>query len=134
IAHTAIDNKEPKSIALLGNAAEIHWQILERGVVPDVVTDQTAAHDVLYGYIPVGLSVGQANDLRKSNQPEYERQAMDSMARHVEAMLEFQRRGSVVFDYGNNLRQRAKDNGVASAFDYPGFVPAYIRPLFCEGK
>ncbi len=134
IAKAAVEAKEAKSIALLGNAAEIHWQLLERGVVPDVVTDQTSAHDVLYGYIPVGLNIEQANELRKTNQAEYEQRAMDSMAKHVEAMLEFQRRGSVVFDYGNNLRQRAKDNGVANAFDYPGFVPAYIRPLFCIGK
>ncbi|HLM60325.1 MAG TPA: urocanate hydratase, partial [Pyrinomonadaceae bacterium] len=128
------DKKEAKSIALLGNAAEVHWQILKRGIVPDVVTDQTSAHDVLYGYIPLGLSIEEANELRKSNPSEYEKRAMDSMARHVEAMLEFQKRGAVVFDYGNNLRQRAKDNGVENAFDYPGFVPAYIRPLFCEGK
>src|SRR5687767_14946538 len=126
--------KEAKSIALLGNASEVHWQILGKGIVPDVVTDQTSAHDVLYGYIPAGLSVEEAAELRQTNQTEYERRAMDSMARHVEAMLEFQRRGAVVFDYGNNLRQRAKDNGVENAFDYPGFVPAYIRPLFCEGK
>ncbi len=128
------DKKDAKSIALLGNAAEVHWQILEKNIIPDVVTDQTSAHDVLYGYIPQGLSIEQANELRKSNQTEYEKRAMDSMARHVEAMLEYQRRGAIVFDYGNNLRQRAKDNGVANAFDYPGFVPAYIRPLFCEGK
>src|SRR5258706_1128597 len=108
IAREAVDNKEAKSIALLGNAAEIHWQILGKGVVPDVVTDQTSAHDVLYGYIPVGLSIEQANDLRKSSPTEYERRAMDSMSRHVDAMLEFKKRGSVVFDYGNNLRQRAK--------------------------
>ncbi len=126
--------KEAKSIALLGNAAEVHWQILEKNIIPDVVTDQTSAHDVLYGYIPQGLTIEQANELRKSNQTEYEKRAMDSMARHVEAMLEYQRRGAIVFDYGNNLRQRAKDNGVVNAFDYPGFVPAYIRPLFCEGK
>ncbi|MEO6654813.1 MAG: urocanate hydratase, partial [Pyrinomonadaceae bacterium] len=134
IANAAIESKEAKSIALHGNAAEVLWQLLERGVIPDVVTDQTSAHDVLYGYIPVGLDIEQANDLRKSSRTEYEERAMDSMSRHVEAMLEFQRRGSIVFDYGNNLRQRAKDNGVANAFDYPGFVPAYIRPLFCEGK
>ena len=126
--------REAKSIALLGNAAEIHWELLERNVLPDVVTDQTSAHDVLYGYIPENLSIEQANELRNSNQTEYEKRAMDSMARHVEAMLEFQRRGAIVFDYGNNLRQRAKDSGVENAFDYPGFVPAYIRPLFCEGK
>ncbi|HEX8399655.1 MAG TPA: urocanate hydratase [Pyrinomonadaceae bacterium] len=129
-----VSKKEPKSIALHGNAAEIHWQLLERNVIPDVVTDQTSAHDVLYGYIPAGLSVEQATKLRGENQVEYEKRAMDSMARHVEAMLEFQKRGAVVFDYGNNIRQRAKDNGVENAFDYPGFVPAYIRPLFCEGK
>jgi len=134
MASEAIENKEAKSIALLGNAAEIYWQILEKGVIPDVVTDQTSAHDVLYGYIPLGLSIDEANELRRSNQPEYEKRAMDSMSRHVEAMLEFKKRGSVVFDYGNNLRQRAMDNGVENAFDYPGFVPAYIRPLFCEGK
>ncbi len=130
----AVDAKEAKSLALLGNAAEVLWQLLERGVIPDVVTDQTSAHDVLMGYIPVGYSVNEAADFRKKDQMGYEKAAMDSMAKHVEAMLEFQRRGSVVFDYGNNLRQRAKDNGVANAFDYPGFVPAYIRPLFCEGK
>ena len=126
--------REAKSIALLGNAADMYWELLERNILPDVVTDQTSAHDVLYGYIPIGLSVEAANELRKSNQAEYEQRAMDSMARHVEAMLEFQKRGAIVFDYGNNLRQRAKDNGVENAFDYPGFVPAYIRPLFCEGK
>src|SRR5215213_5507985 len=134
IAESAIQGKEAKSIALLGNAADIHWQLLEKGIVPDAVTDQTSAHDVLYGYIPQGLSVEEAAELRKSNQAEYEKRALASMARHVEAMLEFKRRGAIVFDYGNNLRQRAKDNGVENAFDYPGFVPAYIRPLFCEGK
>jgi urocanate hydratase len=130
----SVEKKEARSIALAGNAAEVHWQILERGILPDVVTDQTSAHDVLYGYIPVGLNIEQAAELRKSNQTEYEKRAMDSMSKHVEAMLEFRRRGAIVFDYGNNLRQRALDNGVANAFDYPGFVPAYIRPLFCEGK
>ena len=134
IADEAVANKDAKSIAVCGNAAEVHWQLLERGIVPDVVTDQTSAHDVLYGYIPAGLSLDEAAALRKSDQADYEERAMSSMARHVEAMLEFQRRGSIVFDYGNNLRQRAKDHGVANAFDYPGFVPAYIRPLFCEGK
>ncbi len=134
IADEAVANKDAKSIAVCGNAAEVHWQLLERGIVPDVVTDQTSAHDVLYGYIPAGLSLDEAAALRKSDQANYEERAMSSMARHVEAMLEFQRRGSIVFDYGNNLRQRAKDHGVANAFDYPGFVPAYIRPLFCEGK
>ncbi|MDH3529140.1 MAG: urocanate hydratase [Acidobacteriota bacterium] len=130
----ATDNKEAVSIALCGNAAEVLPDILERGILPDVVTDQTSAHDVLYGYIPAGLNLEEAAALRESDQSEYEKRAMDSMATHVEAMLEFQKRGSVVFDYGNNLRQRALDSGVLNAFDYPGFVPAYIRPLFCEGK
>ena len=130
----SVEAKEAKSIALLGNAAEVHHQILEKGVIPDVVTDQTSAHDVLYGYIPEGLSLEEADELRKSDQGEYERRAMSSMAKHVEAMLEFQQKGAVVFDYGNNLRQRALDDGVQNAFDYPGFVPAYIRPLFCVGK
>lgn len=130
----AVDNKEPLSVALLGNAAQVHWELLERGVVPDVVTDQTSAHDVLYGYIPVGLSIDEAAELRNSDPAEYTDRSMESMAKHVQAMLEFQNRGSVVFDYGNNLRQRAFERGVTNAFDYPGFVPAYIRPLFCEGK
>jgi urocanate hydratase len=134
LVRDAIEKKEAKSIALPGNAAELHWQLIERGVIPDVVTDQTSAHDVLMGYIPVGYSVEEAAEFRKNEQKAYEQAAMDSMAKHVEAMLEFQKLGSIVFDYGNNLRQRAKDNGVSNAFDYPGFVPAYIRPLFCEGK
>ena len=130
----AVHEKKAISIALPGNAAEVHWELLKREVFPDIVTDQTSAHDVLYGYIPAGLNVAQAKTLRETDQAEYEKRAMDSMSRHVEAMLEFQKRGSIVFDYGNNLRQRALDNGVENAFDYPGFVPAYIRPLFCEGK
>ena len=134
LASRAIVDKSPLSIALRGNAAEVHWELLKRETFPDVVTDQTSAHDPLYGYIPTGVSVEAAAELRSSDPRDYERRAMDSMSQHVEAMLKFQRRGSVVFDYGNNLRQRAFDNGVANAFDYPGFVPAYIRPLFCEGK
>ena len=134
MASESLAFKKPQSIAILGNAAEVLWHLLEKDFIPDVVTDQTSAHDVLYGYIPSGLDVEQAKRLRESNQPEYEDRAMSSMAKHVEAMLEFQRRGSIVFDYGNNLRQRALDYGVTNAFDYPGFVPAYIRPLFCEGK
>jgi urocanate hydratase len=134
LAKEAMDKNEPRSIAYCGNAAEVHWELLGKGIIPDVVTDQTSAHDVLMGYIPVGYSVEDAAEFRKKDQVAYEKAAMDSMAKHVEAMLEFQKRGSVVFDYGNNLRQRAKDNGIANAFDYPGFVPAYIRPLFCEGK
>jgi urocanate hydratase len=103
-------------------------------VVPDVVTDQTSAHDPLYGYIPTGMTLEEASELRQQDPEEYQRRSMESMARHVQAMLDWQAKGSVVFDYGNNLRQRAYDWGVADAFSYPGFVPAYIRPLFCEGK
>ena len=133
-AKLAKDAREARSIALLGNAADVHWELIDRGFIPDVVTDQTSAHDPLYGYIPSGFDVKGAAELRAANPIEYEREAMDSMARHVKAMLEFKSWGSVVFDYGNNLRQRAYDHGVDNAFDYPGFVPAYIRPLFCEGK
>jgi len=133
-ADAAVRAGRPKSIALIGNAAEILPQLLERDVKPDVVTDQTSAHDPLYGYIPAGLSVTEAATLRKSDPACYQRRSMESMAHHVRAMLEFQTRGSIVFDYGNNLRQRAFDAGVTNAFAYPGFVPAYIRPLFCEGK
>ena len=129
----AVAEEHPRSIGLIGNAAEIYSELALRGVVPDVVTDQTPAHDVL-SYIPVGLSVEQAESLRKTDPEEYARRSMQSMARHVEAMLEFQRSGAEVFDYGNNLRQRAFDAGVKEAFNFPGFVPAYIRPLFCEGK
>ena len=125
---------EPKSIGLIGNAADVLPRLLAYGVVPDVVTDQTSAHDVRMGYIPSGLSLEEAGRLRTSDYAEYQRRTADSMAAHVRAMLEFQRRGSVVFDYGNNLRQRAFDAGVSDAFSYPGFVPAYIRPLFCEGQ
>jgi urocanate hydratase len=124
----------PLSIGLIGNAAEIMPELVARGVVPDVVTDQTSAHDPLYGYIPVGMSLAQASELRQKDAGEYVRRSMASMAGHVQAMLDWQAKGAVVFDYGNNLRQRAFDYGVKEAFSYPGFVPAYIRPLFCEGK
>ena len=134
LAKLAVNAREPRSIALLGNAADVHWELIDRGLIPNVVTDQTSAHDPLYGYIPSGFSVQSAAELRKADPAEYEREAGDSMAKHVRAMLEFKRWGAVVFDYGNNLRQRAFDSGVVEAFDYPGFVPAYIRPLFCEGK
>ncbi|MHB1417097.1 MAG: urocanate hydratase, partial [Chloroflexota bacterium] len=121
------------SVGLIGNAADVYPQIVARGVVPEVVTDQTPAHDV-YSYVPAGMTLTEALALRQQNREEYAKQAMASMARHVRAMLDLKAKGSVVFDYGNNLRQRAFDAGVANAFDYPGFVPAYIRPLFCEGK
>ncbi|GIV90879.1 MAG: urocanate hydratase [Chloroflexus sp.] len=124
----------PLSIALIGNASEVLPEMLRRGVTPDVATDQTSAHDVRYGYIPAGLSLEEAAALRERDPDEYDRRALESMAEHVRVLLEWQRRGCIVFDYGNNLRQRAFDAGVKDAFSYPGFVPAYIRPLFCEGK
>jgi len=130
----AVNKREPKSIALIGNAAEILPELVIRGVVPDVVTDQTSAHDVLYGYIPAGMTLKAATELRQSAPQTYQDQAMASMAAHVQAILDFKAKGSIAFDYGNNLRQRALDYGLKDAFDYPGFVPAYIRPLFCEGK
>jgi urocanate hydratase len=133
-ASEALAVREPKSIALIGNAAEVLPEMIERGIVPDVVTDQTSAHDPLYGYIPVGLSPKEAEDLRLSDPKTYLKRSTEAMTTHVQAMLDWQKKGVVVFDYGNNLRQRAFDNGLAAAFDYPGFVPAYIRPLFCEGK
>ncbi len=133
LVEEAVAGGEPKSIGLIANAANIYPELVLRGVVPDVVTDQTPAHDVL-SYVPTGLGVDEAALLRESNPAEYERRSMESMARHIEAMLEFQKKGAEVFDYGNNLRQRAFDYGVKDAFDFPGFVPAYIRPLFCEGK
>ena len=123
----------PRSIGLVGNAADVYHELVIRGVRPDVVTDQTPAHDPL-SYVPHGMGLAEAETLRRSDMQEYTRRSMASMARQVEAMLAFQGRGSVVFDYGNNLRQRAYEAGVQQAFDYPGFVPAYIRPLFCEGK
>ena len=128
-----VESKTPKSIGLIGNAANIYPELVVRGVIPDVVTDQTPAHDVLM-YVPSGLSVIAAETMRKSDPDEYKRRSMQSMAQHVEAMLAFKRAGAEVFDYGNNLRQRAYDYGVTNAFEFPGFVPAYIRPLFCQGK
>jgi urocanate hydratase len=133
LVEEAVEAEIPQSIGLIGNAAEIYPEMALRGVVPDAVTDQTPAHDVLM-YIPAGLSVSEADSLRESDPDEYHSRSMDSMTRHVEAMLAFKEAGAEVFDYGNNLRQRAYDNGLKAAFDFPGFVPAYIRPLFCEGK
>ena len=134
LARAAQEKGQPLSIALHGNIAEVMPEIAQRGIVPDIITDQTAAHDPLLGYIPVGLTVEAAADLRQRDPQAYLRLAYDSIAVHVRAILELMRRGAVAFDYGNNLRQVAKDHGVEDAFAYPGFVPAYIRPLFCEGK
>lgn len=133
-ANEAKEKGNPLSIALLGNAAEIHHTLLEKDVQIDIVTDQTSAHDPLNGYVPAGYSVEEANDLRKANPELYKTLAKKSMATHVKAMLAYQQKGSIVFDYGNNIRQVARLEGVENAFDFPGFVPAYIRPLFCEGK
>ena len=124
---------KPISIGLVGNAADIYPELVTRGIIPDVVTDQTSAHEALY-YVPSGLTVTAANELRKTDPQTYKKMAMDSMAKHVNAMLAFQRKGAEVFDYGNNIRQQAFNHGVTDAFEFPGFVPAYIRPLFCEGK
>ena len=124
----------PKSIGLVGNAADTHPEMLRRGIVPDVVTDQTSAHDPLGGYVPNGMKFEEALDLRKMDPDEYVKRSMKSMAVHVRAILGFQDKGSVAFDYGNNLRGQARTAGVENAFDYPGFVPAYIRPLLCMGK
>jgi urocanate hydratase len=133
-AMAAKENKEPLSIGLIGNAAEIMPELLKRGIIPDVVTDQTSAHDPLGGYIPRGLTLKEAEELRKIDPDKYIALAKESMAIHVKAMLEMQQKGAIVFDYGNNIRQYAYEFGVKNAFDFPGFVPAYIRPQFCEGR
>ena len=133
LVEESLEKEEPKSIALVANAAEIYPELAARGVIPDVVTDQTPAHDISM-YIPAGLSLDEAAALRRSDLVEYSRISVASMASHVRAMLEFKKQGAEVFDYGNNIRQRAFDGGVLDAFEFPGFVPAYIRPLFCEGK
>ena len=129
----AVSERRPLSVGLLGNAAEVVPELVRRGESFDLVTDQTAAHDPLTGYVPAGLDVEAAAALRSSDPDEYLRRARVSIVQHVEALLEFVRRGSYVFDYGNNLRGEAYEGGVAEAFSYPGFVPAYIRPLFCRG-
>ena len=125
--------RRPLSVGLLGNAAEVVPELARRGEAFDLVTDQTAAHDPLTGYVPAGLSVADAGRLRESDPEGYLRRARESIARHVEGLLEYVRRGSYVFDYGNNLRGEAHEAGISDAFTYPGFVPAYIRPLFCRG-
>jgi urocanate hydratase len=134
LAAEAKNNGVPRSIGLLGNAAEVHPELLRRDIIPDILTDQTSAHDPLCGYYPSGFSKEEADDLRKSDPKEYVRHAMESMRAHVEAMVGMMRKGAVTFDYGNNLRQQAYDAGYKEAFVYPGFVQRYVRPLFCEGK
>ncbi len=123
----------PRSIGLIGNAGDVFAELLRRGIIPDVVTDQTPAHDPLL-YVPNRMTLAEAVALRESDPKRYQKEAYRTMTEHCAAMVELQKRGAVVFDYGNNLRQRAFDNGLQEAFSYPGFVPAYIRPLFCEGK
>ncbi len=125
---------EPISVGLVGNCAEVLPELVRRGFTPDALTDQTSAHDPLNGYVPAGVTLEQAARLRREDPDEYIRRSMDSIATHVRAMLEMQKRGSVTFDYGNNIRGHALKAGVANALDFPGFVPAYIRPLFCEGR
>ncbi len=122
------------SIGVVCNAVELLQRLIDRKITPDTLTDQTSAHDPLIGYFPEGLSVAEANALRISNPEDYTKQSYATMAKHVTQMLELQKRGAITFDYGNNLRGRALEAGVKNAFDFPGFVPAYIRPLFCEGK
>ena len=130
----ACDQEQPLSIGLIGNAAEIYPELVRRGITPDLVTDQTSAHDALNGYIPAGLSLVEANELRARDPQAYSQRSLESMVTHVRAMLEMQSRGAIVFDYGNNLRGQALAAGETHALDFPGFVPAYIRPLFCRGK
>jgi urocanate hydratase len=125
---------EALSVGLVGNAGEVLPAILKKNVIPDVLTDQTSAHDVLNGYVPMGMSFEEAIKLRKSDPDKYIKLSRQTIVKHVEAMLEFQKRGAKTFDYGNNIRGEAKENGVSNAFDIPGFVPEFIRPLFCDGK
>ena len=134
VAVDARRRKKALSIGLVGNCADTHPQLVEKGVIPDVVTDQTSAHDELGGYIPKGLNMGAAAKLRASDPDEYRRRAMESIAIHVKAMLAFMHKGSIVFDYGNNIRGQALKAGVKDAFGFKGFVPLYIRPMFCEGR
>jgi urocanate hydratase len=133
-AKEAAGRGETLSIGLVGNCAEILPEIVRRGFIPDVLTDQTSAHDPLNGYVPAGFSLGEAERLRREHPEDYLKHSMDSIATHVRAMLELQARGAVTFDYGNNIRGQALKAGVSNALDFPGFVPAYIRPLFCEGR
>jgi urocanate hydratase len=135
-AREAVAARRPLSVGLVGNASEVHGQLLQRGVVPDVATDQTSAHDPLHGYVPAGLSLERAAELRTRQPEEYVRRARASMADQVRALLQMKARGTVLFDYGNNLRGEAERGGLPhqQAFSFPGFVPEYIRPLFCLGK
>ena len=134
ILKNAVRKKENVSVGLVGNCADVIPELAERGVVPDILTDQTSAHDPLNGYVPNGMTFQEALELRKRDPHAYQEKSLDAMARHVEGMLRLQKMGSVMFDYGNNIRTFAFQRGVKNAYDFPGFVPAYIRPLFCEGR
>src|SRR5687768_5796306 len=133
IIESAHRDRKPVSVGLLGNAAEILPELYKRGVRPDLLTDQTSAHDPVNGYLPAGWTVAEWIDRRECEPESVAAAAKASMAVHVRAMLDFQKAGVPTVDYGNNIRQVAKDEGVENAFDFPGFVPAYIRPLFCRG-
>ncbi|HYX70859.1 MAG TPA: urocanate hydratase, partial [Terriglobales bacterium] len=134
ILKNAVRKKEAVSVGLVGNCADVIPELAARGVVPDILTDQTSAHDPLNGYVPNGMTLEQALALRRSDPKAYQERSLDAMARHVEGMLALQKQGAVTFDYGNNIRTFAFQRGVKNAYDFPGFVPAYIRPLFCEGR
>src|SRR5437870_13727431 len=130
----AKQDRVPCSVGLIGNAAEVHPELLRRGIIPDVVTDQTSAHDPLNGYYPAGLSKEEADSLRRSNPKEYMKRASQSIRTHVKTIIAMSQRGAVVFEYGNNIRQQAFDGGLMIAFEFPGFVQRYISPMFCEGR
>jgi urocanate hydratase len=134
ILKNAVRKKEPASVGLVGNCADLIPALAKRGIVPDLLTDQTSGHDPLNGYVPQGLDVAAAAELRQRDPDEYRRRALDSIAAHVRGMLDLQKLGAVTFDYGNNIRTFAYEHGVKDAYDFPGFVPEYIRPLFCEGR
>jgi urocanate hydratase len=134
IVKNAVRKKENISVCLVGNCADVIPELAERGVVPDILTDQTSAHDPLNGYVPNGMTFEQALELRARDPKTYEQKSLAAMAKHVEGMLKLQKMGAVTFDYGNNIRTFAFQQGVKNAYDFPGFVPAYIRPLFCEGR
>ena len=134
ILKNAVRKREAASVGLVANCADVIPELARRGVVPDLLTDQTSAHDPINGYIPKGLTLDEAAELRRRDPEEYRKRALDSIAEHVRGMLELQKLGSVTFDYGNNIRTMAYEAGVKDAYDFPGFVPAYIRPLFCEGR
>jgi urocanate hydratase len=134
ILKNAVRKREATSVGLVGNCADLIPELAKRGIVPDILTDQTSAHDPIGGYVPNGMTLQQALELRKTNPQDYRKRSIAAMGQHVQGMLDLQKLGSVTFDYGNNIRTFAHEAGVKNAYDFPGFVPAYIRPLFCEGK